>query len=309
MAKNRQLKAIFIGPALVLTTLLAFASLIMLALSSADRLGWFGALLASAPMPLLFAQLRFRPVARTSEFLPLHLLLMLVGLTLACRTMYTDFVQSWELYQQFPPAIVAAFNPSTGSAPGLVAIAATVLFLAYLLWYSRLGRYPDTRIDVGSAMPEFEAEDLDGQPVRSTDFLGSPAAYLFYRGNWSALCMAQIDELVERSSSIQELGINVCLISSQPAGHSRRLAEKHGVAFRYLVDKDNRAAEALDIAASNGRPVGIAGDYPADTAMPTLIVASASGTIVFSDQTDNYRVRPEPDIFLAILRRANAVKS
>ncbi|RLA34664.1 MAG: AhpC/TSA family protein, partial [Gammaproteobacteria bacterium] len=31
------------------------------------------------------------------------------------------------------------------------------------------------------------------------------------------------------------------------------------------------------------------------------------GTIVYSDQTDNYRVRPEPDTFLAILRRAGVV--
>jgi hypothetical protein len=41
--------------------------------------------------------------------------------------------------------------------------------------------------------------------------------------------------------------------------------------------------------------------------MPTVVVTNASGTIVFSDQTDNYRVRPEPDVFLAILRRSGAV--
>ena len=43
------------------------------------------------------------------------------------------------------------------------------------------------------------------------------------------------------------------------------------------------------------------------TVMPTVVVTDANGTIVFSDQTDNYRVRPEPDVFLAILRRSGAV--
>jgi hypothetical protein len=41
--------------------------------------------------------------------------------------------------------------------------------------------------------------------------------------------------------------------------------------------------------------------------MPTVIVTNASGTILFTDQTDNYRVRPEPDIYISILRRAGAV--
>ena len=41
--------------------------------------------------------------------------------------------------------------------------------------------------------------------------------------------------------------------------------------------------------------------------LPTLVVTNERGTILYSDQTDNYRVRPEPDIFLAILRRAGVI--
>jgi hydroxymethylpyrimidine pyrophosphatase-like HAD family hydrolase len=49
------------------------------------------------------------------------------------------------------------------------------------------------------------------------------------------------------------------------------------------------------------------GNYAPHTVMPTVVVTDADGTIVFSDQTDNYRVRPEPDMFLAILRRSGAI--
>jgi hypothetical protein len=41
--------------------------------------------------------------------------------------------------------------------------------------------------------------------------------------------------------------------------------------------------------------------YESDTVMPTAVLTDASGTVIFADLTDNYRVRPEPQIFLDIL--------
>ena len=309
MAKDAKLKSLFIVPAIGLSALLLVLSLVMIAFAAGHRLAWFGAALAAAPLPLLMAQLTWKPSARTTEYLPWHLLLTVTGVALACRWMYDDFVASWQVYQSVVGAISAAFNFSAGSAPGIVALFAAAIVLLYVFWYSSFGRHEDARLDVGSKLPEFDLQDLDGVTVRSSELQGAPAVYLFYRGNWSHVCIAQIEELVERHPDIERLGINVCLVSSQNEAQSRALAEKFDVPFKFLIDKDNRAAEALEIALRNGTPFGISGDYPRDTAMPTLVVTSASGTILFSDQTNNYRVRPEPDIFLAILRRAAALPS
>ena len=71
--------------------------------------------------------------------------------------------------------------------------------------------------------------------------------------------------------------------------------------------QDNQVAESLGIAVRNGVPIGLPGGYSPDTVLPTLVVTNENGTIVFSDQTDNYRVRPEPDVFLAILRRSGVL--
>lgn len=294
-------------PAIALSALLFLVSIGMLALSGGYRELWLGAALAALPLPLIAARLMLKPVARTSEYLPLHSLLMLVGVVLACQGMYSNFVTSWELYRDIGGALVSAVNPSMTNTPGLVALFAAILFLLYLFWYSRYGRFSDARLDVGGKLPDFEITDLEGQKVRSADLLGAPAVFLFYRGNWCPLCMAQIDELVERYQELDRLGISVCLISSQPEARTRELAERHGVSFRFLVDEDNSAAESLGIAIAHGVPTGISGGYDSDTVMPTVFVTTAGGTIVFSDQTDNYRVRPEPDIFLAILRRAGAL--
>jgi hypothetical protein len=35
--------------------------------------------------------------------------------------------------------------------------------------------------------------------------------------------------------------------------------------------------------------------------MPTVIIVDGEGRILYTDQTDNYRVRPEPDVFFRVL--------
>jgi peroxiredoxin len=119
--------------------------------------------------------------------------------------------------------------------------------------------------------------------------------------------MAQISEIAARYREFVDLGIAVVLISPQSDAQSRILAERFEVPFKFLVDADNRLAAELSLAHANGVPAGVGRDYAPDTVLPTLLVTAPSGTIVFSDQTDNYRVRPEPDVFLAILRRTGVV--
>jgi hypothetical protein len=77
------------------------------------------------------------------------------------------------------------------------------------------------------------------------------------------------------------------------------------VPFRFLVDTGNSTAEQLGIAIDNGIPFGfqVLG-YDSDTVMPTVVVTDAAGTILMADQTDNYRIRPEPQTFLKVLEDA-----
>ncbi len=289
MSKDLKLKSLFVMPAIMIGILLLIFSLFMALSSDTQRLAWVGAAFATSPMAILMGRLMLAPTARTADNLPLLLLASSAG----------AFLAIWETF----------FEGPAGWLPASVAATGTSIFLLYLFWYSRFGRHSDPRIDVGSKMPDFELTDLEGLVFRTSELAGAPAVFLFYRGNWCPLCMAQIDELVDRYQQMEELGIKVHLISPQPDSHTKALAEKHAVPFRFLVDQDNKVAESLEIAVKNGVPFGMPGGYAPDTVMPTLIVTNAAGTIVFSDQTDNYRVRPEPDIFLAILRRARAINT
>jgi peroxiredoxin len=173
----------------------------------------------------------------------------------------------------------------------------------YVFWYSRLPSAEGSPLKIGGALPSLPFDTLEGEPAKSDDHLGAPTVWLFFRGNWCPLCMAQIREVAASYREIQERGGRVALISPQPQKETRSLAKRHGVTFDYYVDRNHRAAKRLGILHEGGLPTGLqAMGYDSDTVLPTVIVTDAEGIVRFIDQTDNYRVRPEPSTFLAALR-------
>ena len=126
---------------------------------------------------------------------------------------------------------------------------------------------------------------------------------LFFRGNWCPLCMAQIREIAAQYREIEALGARVLLISPQPQAHTRQLAQKFDVNFLFLQDPHNQVARQLGILSEFGIPTGLeVMGYETEAPMPTVIITDATGTVVWVDETDNYRVRPEPGQFLKVLR-------
>ncbi|MFN3231474.1 MAG: peroxiredoxin family protein [Alphaproteobacteria bacterium] len=247
-------------------------------------LGHVGALLTTAPfLGLLVSLLVFKTSARTSHRLPVITALAVLGLVLAV----VDYVMRGPV------------------EPLVLALSGTVFFFAYNFWYSELGRRPSAQLQPGKKLPDFTLEDADGNSVRSASFTGTPWILLFYRGNWCPLCMAQIKELAGDYQRLSDLGARVALISPQPHGHTRKLAETFDVDFTFLVDPGNKAADQLEIAAKDGVPLGMGMQgYDADTVLPTVVITDADGTIIFLDETDNYRVRPEPETFIQALKQA-----
>jgi peroxiredoxin len=280
-------KSLFIFPAVGATVMLFGVSVFAALLGGYEATAWLGAAIASVPLPVIATYLMFGGVERTSENFPFMLLIAAAGVLVA----------TWEQF----------IEGTSGWSPTAVALASGLLLLLYVFWYSRFGRIATALLSVGGKLPDFELQDSDGNRFQSGALLGSPAVILFYRGNWCPLCMAQIKEIAGRYQDMEAMGISVVLISPQPDEHSRKLATQYDVPFRMLIDTDNQLAETLGIAVRNGVPIGLPGGYAPDTVLPTLIVTNDKGTIVFSDQTDNYRVRPEPDVFLAILRRSGVI--
>ncbi|WP_432745901.1 hypothetical protein ABXJ76_08185 [Methylobacter sp. G7] len=75
--------------------------------------------------------------------------------------------------------------------------------------------------------------------------------------------------------------------------------------FDFNTDEGNAAARALGIAQAHGLPMGmqIMG-YDSETVLPTVVI---TGKVIWTHETDNYRIRPEPDVYLEVLRRHRVV--
>jgi peroxiredoxin len=281
------MKSYFFVTAVAISTVLLLAAIAGAVAGNQDRLAWIAAAIANLPLPLFWLRLKFAPVARTSADLPLLVLTSAAG----------SVVVLWQVLM----------SRSAQWQPAAVALVGTALLLLYVFWYSRLGRVPNARLAIRNKLPEFELNDLDGGRVRSSQFLGAPTVWLFYRGNWDPFCVAQVREVASRQADLEKLGVQLNLVSSQPEGRIRELAAEIGAPVRFLVDRDAEVAAALDIVERHAIPRGTGPGYSPVGAMPTTIVTNASGTILYTDQTENYRVRPEPDIYISILRRAGAV--
>jgi peroxiredoxin len=167
-------------------------------------------------------------------------------------------------------------------------------WLAYLRWYSVFSHRDAKTLRVGSPLPVFSLESLDGHIVSSESFMAKPHLLLFYRGNWCPFCTAQVEELANGYKQLEEAGLSVILISPQSIKKNQALAARFDVPMVFLRDRDSTAAKQLGILHQWGTPMGLQVlGYESDTVMPTIIMTDAQGKIVFSDQTDNYRARPE----------------
>ena len=267
-----------------------FTALLVLAYSFFQfyALGFYwsasGMLLTAAPIVLLFAGLFIKPRARTTANLKYYSLAITIGVLISFISL---------LITKASPLEIA------------LSIILGIGWISYLKWYSVYKNRTNEGLKVGNQLAEFQLENSEKEKISAASFLGSPSIFLFYRGNWCPLCMAQIKEITSHYAALDKLGVQTVLISPQPHRLTKSLAVKYNLNFHFLVDHKNKVAKQLGIFAENGIPAGfqVLG-YDSDTVMPTLVITNKEGKIIFADLTDNYRLRPEPEVFLEIIRNS-----
>ena len=253
--------------------------------------GWswtiIGRLLVAAAIAGFFAKLFLVPTARTGQHLTAYTTAIVLGAVM-------NIVGS-VLIDDLPYTSIA------------VSVVMLLLWIVYLKWYSVFVDRDKETIQVGKRLLEFSLIDKDGNHVTSSDLYDKPTIWMFYRGNWCPLCMAQIKEVAADYQAIETRGAQVALISPQPHRFTIRLAEKHGVNLNFLTDPEAAAAKLLGIYAAHGTPTAmIPLGFESDTVLPTIIITDKGGKIIYADLTDNYRVRPEPAEFIKVLDEMSA---
>ncbi len=244
--------------------------------------GWMGVFTLALSNFYLFVWMFMRRRARTSRNLHLLMAMNLLGISFVM----TD------------PAVASNMWP--------LVVGNLIFFssIAYVFWYSSLGERDNVFLKEGHKLPFFELQTLEGDRFSSDQFKGAVWLLVFYRGNWCPLCMTQIREVAGRYIDLDRLGVEVAMISPQPQAKTQELAKRFSVPMKFFVDADFKATKKLNLQQKHGVPFGLKWfGHGEDTVLPTVLIINQHGRIVYSDQTSNYRIRPEPDQFLEVIRQ------
>lgn len=200
-------------------------------------------------------------------------------------------------------SMMAVYRYGDELQPWLIGAAAALTgWLVYVTWYSRQPAPVGAPVP-GEALPGFSLVDADGEEISTNSLRGHSAVLLFYRGNWCPLCTAQIQELAAAWRQVARYNAKIWFVSSQSQKHTREIAQKFTIPAEFLRDPDNRVARQLGINAPGATPAGLeVMGYPTDTALPTVIVVDDKGIIRFIEAAENYRLRPEPEVYLKYLQ-------
>ena len=286
-----KLKSIFIGVYLMLAMAISTIGIYQI-INSGFSLIWLGAALINLPITLFIGRIMiFKNVARTSAHFPMLSLITVIGLILVFNDLYR-----------------IGFNSLSSSEQTALylSIISFTMFLLYNFWYSKLVRVTNYKLQINEQLPSFYLTDINSKKVNSADFKGQSTILIFFRGNWCPLCMAQIKEIAGYYQQLSDLGAKIVLISPQPEKNTQALAAKFNVDFYFMTDINNEAAKSLGIEMTNGLPMGMEVlGYQQDTVLPTVLITDENGKIIYSDFTENYRIRPDPEEFIKVLTKDN----
>lgn len=181
-------------------------------------------------------------------------------------------------------------------------VAIIIAAAAWLIMRRNPGRPIPAILRRGQPLPDFSAEDEQGDPVRSTELHGSPAVLLFVRGSWCPFCSAQVEDLTRYYKDIIDLGARLVLVTPKPLETTRRVAEFFEVEFDFWLDDSLTVARELGLVQESGVPSDYEKEYGGDTLWPTTIVADPAGIITYVNLAKTLADRPNPKELLQAIK-------
>ncbi len=140
---------------------------------------------------------------------------------------------------------------------GVVGVVLGLLVLsgAWLLTGSRSSSRPTLTEVAAYDAPDFQLKDLNGQPVKLSDYRGKVVLLNFW-GTWCEPCKQETPALQSAYSKLQDTGlvvVGVNLLNSERAfnrniDHVRQFAEQYGVSYPIVLDDSGTATQAYSIA-------------------------------------------------------------
>jgi len=177
-------------------------------------------------------------------------------------------------------------------------VAAVAAGAIWLILRANTGRPVPAPLRRGQPLPDFEAVDEQGDPVRSTELHGTATVLLFVRGTWCPFCSSQVEKLTRHYKDIVDLGARLILVTPKPLETTKRVASFFEVEFDFWLDESLHVARQLGLVLASGVPGNYEKEYGTDTLWPTAIVVDAAGIITYVKLSKTLADRPDPEELL-----------
>ena len=148
-------------------------------------------------------------------------------------------------------------------------------------------------MNIGDTAPDFTLTDGRGNAWTLSEHLGKTVVLLFYPGDNTPVCTAQLCSVRDHWSEYQATGAAVVGISTDSVESHDKFAEKHNLPLRLLSDADRSVSSMYDMKSwLRGRSAR------------GVVVIDARGKIAYSKAEAVSLFRPADDDVLAAILMA-----
>jgi len=102
-------------------------------------------------------------------------------------------------------------------------------------------------ISEGDSVPKFEANDSNGNKVKSTDFKGKKHVIYFYPKDFTPGCTTEADEFSKDYKKFQKEGIEVIGVSPDDVDSHKKFCDKMGIQFPLLADVGKEISQKFGV--------------------------------------------------------------
>jgi peroxiredoxin Q/BCP len=102
-------------------------------------------------------------------------------------------------------------------------------------------------ISEGDSVPKFEANDANGEKVKSIDFKGKKHVIYFYPKDFTPGCTTEADEFSKDYKKFQKEGIEVIGVSPDDVNSHKKFCDKMGIQFPLLADVDKEISQKFGV--------------------------------------------------------------
>jgi peroxiredoxin Q/BCP len=145
----------------------------------------------------------------------------------------------------------------------------------------------------GETAPDIRLKDGDDNEWRLSDHRGKTVVLLFYPGDNTPVCTAQLCSVRDHWSEYQATGAEVVGISTDTVDSHKGFAEKHQLPLRLLSDPDRKVSEMY----------GMKSWLPGRSARGVVVIDKA-GKVAYSKAQPLSLFRPADEDVLDAIRNA-----